>query len=144
MKIRFRFFNFILAAIYAVIYDYVYCNYMYGVWETYVDGSYSPMNTYNYIFFILIAAFPFVFYEGLRHIASAFSLFVYVLVYIPFVESLFVNGYPDNIRISYSFLFFVIICAFFLTDHIYTLKKLFKRKRKLISFNSVIVLTFFS
>ena len=142
MKIRFRFFNFILAAIYAVIYDYVYCNYMYGVWETYVDGSYSPMNTYNYIFFILIAAFPFVFYEGLRHIASAFSLFVYVLVYIPFVESLFVNGYPDNIRISYSFLFFVIICAFFLTDHIYTLKKLFKRKRKLISFNSVIVLTF--
>lgn len=133
--------NFIIAAIYAVIYDYIYCNYMYGIWEAYVDGSYTPMSKYNYVLYLLIGAFPFVFYKGLKHVASAFSLFVYVLVYIPFIESLFVNGYSDWIRLSYSLLFCVIVCIFFLTDQIYMFKKLFKRKRKLISFNVIIVIT---
>lgn len=142
MKINSRFFNFIIAAIYAVIYDYVYCNYMYGVWISYVDGSYTPMNSYNFISYVFIAAFPFIFYNGLKHIASAFSLFVYVLVYIPFIESLFVNGYSDGARISYSLLFLFLISTFFLTDRIYILKKPFKRKRKLISFNTIIAITF--
>lgn len=142
MKIGSSLSNFIIAVIYAVIYDYIYCNYMYGVWITYVDGTYTPMNALDYILYVFFAAFPFVFYKGLKHIASAFSLFVYVLVYIPFIESLFVNGYSDWIRLSYSLLFCVIVCVFFLTDRIYILKKPFKRKRKLISFNVIIVLTF--
>ena len=134
--------NFIIAAIYAVIYDYIYCNYMYGVWASYVDGSYMPMNTYNYLLYVFIVAFPFIFYRGLKYIASAFSLFVYVLVYIPFIDSLFVNGYSDSIRLSYSFLFLFIVSAFFITDRIYILKKPFKTNRKLLSFNYVIVITF--
>lgn len=142
MKIGSRLSNILIAAVYAVIYDYVYGNYMYGLWITYVDGSYTPMTKYNFVLYVLIAAFPFVFYKGLKHVASAFSLFVYVLVYIPFIESLFVNGYSDWARISYSLLFLVLISTFFLTDHIYILKKPFKRKRKLISFNSIIVITF--
>ena len=142
MKIGSRLSNFIIAAIYAVIYDYIYCNYMYGVWITYVDGTYTPMNTSNYIMYVFFVAFPFVFYKGLKHIASAFSLFVYVLVYIPFIESLFVNGYSDWIRLSYSFLFFMIVCVFFLTDHVYLYKKLFKKKHQVVSFNSIIVITF--
>ena len=142
MKIDSRLSNFIIAAIYAVIYDYIYCNYMYGVWASYVDGSYLKMSTDNYVLYVLFAAIPFVFYRGLKHIASAFSLFVYVLVYIPFIESLFVNGYSDWIRLAYSTLFFLIICMFFLTDRIYILKRQFKKKRKLLSFNYIIVFTF--
>lgn len=142
MKIGFRLLNFIIATIYAVIYDYVYGNYMYGLWISYVDGSYTPMSKYHFILYLLIAASPFLFYNGLKHIASAFSLFVYVLVYIPFIESLFVNSYPDKIRVSYSILFFFLVCLFFLTDHMYILRYPFKRKRKLISFNIIIVITF--
>jgi len=142
MKIGSRLSNFIIAAIYAVIYDYIYCNYMYGVWISYVDGSYTPMTTFSFILYILFAALPFVFYKGLKHIASAFSLFVYVLVYIPFIESLFVNGYSDGIRLSYSLLFCTISSVFFLTDRIYMLKGPFRKKRKLIPFNIVITVTF--
>ncbi len=142
MNIGSRLSNFLFAAIYAVIYDYIYCNYMYGVWISYMSGTYTPMNTSNYILYVFLAAIPFVFYKGLIHIASAFSLFVYVLVYIPFIESLFVNDYSDGIRLPYSFLFCVIVCVFFLTDHIYIYKKPFKRRRKLISFNVIIVITF--
>ena len=122
--------NFILAAIYAIIYNYIYCNYMYGVWATDVDGTYTSMNAFNYVLYVLFAAFPFVFYKGLKHIASAFSLFVYVFVYIPFIESLFVNGYSDWVRLSYSVLLFFIVCAFFLTDPIYIFREPFKRERK--------------
>ena len=143
MKIGSSFSNFIIAVIYAAIYDYVYGNYMYGLWISYVDGSYTPMTKYYFILYLLIAAFPFVFYKGLKHVASAFSLFVYVLVYIPFIESLFVNGYPDGLRLSYSILFMVLVSLFFLTDHIYMLKSPFKKKRKLIPFSNIIVLTFF-
>ena len=142
MKIGSRLSNFMIAVFYAVIYDYVYGNYMYGVWISYVDGSYTPMTKYNFYLYVLIAAFPFIFYKGLKHIASAFSLFVYVLVYITFIESLFVNGYPDWLRLSYSFLFFILISLCFLTDHIYILNKPFKKKRKLIPFKSIIVVTF--
>ena len=142
MKIGSRLSNFIIAAVYAVIYDYIYCNYMYGVWASYVDGSYFKMSIDNYVLYVLFAAIPFVFYRSLKHIASAFSLFVYVLVYIPFIESLFVNGYPDWIRLGYSVLFFLIMCMFFLTDGVYILKRPFKKKRKLLSFNTIIVFTF--
>lgn len=142
MKIGSRLLNFLIAAIYAVIYDYIYRNYMYGVWSTYVDGSYTQMDAYNFVLYILFVSLPFIFYRGVKHIASAFSLFVYVFVYIPFIESLFVNGYSNWIRLSYSILFFVIVCIFFSTDQIYILKKPFRRKRKLLPFNYIIVVTF--
>lgn len=132
--------NFIIAIIYAVVYDYVYCNYMYGIWAGYVDGVYNPMNRLNFVVYVVLCAFPFVFYRGLKHIASAFSLFVYVLVYIPFIESLFVNGYPNDIKYSYSLLLFVLVCLFFQTDRLYLLKKLFEKERKLISFKVIIIL----
>ena len=48
MKIGSSFSNFIIAVIYAAIYDYVYGNYMYGLWISYVDGSYTPMTKYNF------------------------------------------------------------------------------------------------
>ena len=143
MKTNSRFFNFFLAAIYALVYDYVYCHYMYGVWRSYVDGTYVPMGTKAYILFVILAASPFMLYRGLRHVASAFSLFIYLLVYIPVIESLFVNDYPNFIRIPYMVVFFLMICLFFFTDGIYMLKKTFKRTRKVIQFKTIISITFF-
>ncbi len=142
MKSNSRFFNFFLAAIYAAIYNYIYCHYMYGVWLSYVDGSYTPMGTMAYTLYIIIAALPFTLYNGLKRIASAFSLFIYVLVYIPMIESLFVNSYPNFIRIPYMAVFFLMVCGFFMTDNIYLLKRPFRKKRRLIPFGYIIVATF--
>ena len=142
MKSNFALLNFTIASIYAIIYDYVYCNYIYNVWITYADGSYIPMNDFDYVTYIFISAFPFIFYKGLKYIASAFSLFVYVFVYIPFIESLFVNGYPDYLRIPYSIVFLILTSLFFLTDRIYILKSIFKKRKRLFPFKYIIILTY--
>lgn len=135
--------NFFIAALYSLLYNYVYGHYIYGVWASMCDGSYNPMSVTEMIPYLLVTSFPFVLYKGLKHIASAFSLFVYVFVYIPFIDALFVNGYPLDVKVSYSLLFFILVSFFFLSDRVYLLKRLFSKSRRLVSFNVVIVLTFF-
>lgn len=134
--------NFFIASIYALIYNYVYGNYIYNVWGSMCDGAYNPMQLQGYVLYILLTSIPFVFYRGLKTISSAFSLFVYAFVYVPFVDALLVNNYPKDVTVSYTLLFFLIMCAFFMTDKVFLLKRLFKQQKKLMSFDVIIVLTF--
>lgn len=135
--------NFIVAAIYSLIYNYVYGNYIYNVWVSMCEGAYNIMQIPKLITYVLVAACPFVFYKGLKHVSSGFSLFVYAFVYIPFIDAIFVNNYPPDVSVLYSLLFFLIMCSFFLTDKYYLLKKIFRRRQTLLPFNVIIVFTFF-
>lgn len=135
--------NFIVAIIYSLVYDYVYSNHISVVWGYAIDRPFQPLGSGELIIYVLWAAIPFVFYKGLRHFASAFSLFVYIFIYIPFTYSLLVHGFPDVLKYSYLLFFFIIMIVYFKTDQLSVFKKYIVHRRKTLSFKVVPVITVF-
>lgn len=123
--------NFAIAIIYSIVYDYVYRSHIVAVWEYSAFRQYHAVSRYDYLLYILMASIPFIFYKGLNQLASSFTLFVYVFVYIPFIYSLTVYGFPDSIKYSYQIVFFIIIIIYFRTDSISLYEKYFERKKKI-------------
>lgn len=136
--------NFIIAIIYSLVYDFVYSNHIQTVWGYAVDARPShPLGSGDLFLYLLLAAFPFVFYKGLKYFASAFSLFVYIFIYIPFTYSLFVLEIPENIRFSYQLFFFIIMILFFRTDHFSLFKKTLLHRRRKLPFTVIPIITVF-
>lgn len=116
--------------LYAVSYDYVYREYVCELFG-YSGVDYYPLSSTGYFYMLIEMLFPVIFYRGLKSIASAFSIAVYILAYIPFIETLNVAGFPSEVRISYIVVFLVCMSSLFLTDHLKFGKKVFgdiKRK----------------
>lgn len=138
MSIRNIIVNLIFSVCYILFYDYIYHNYI-AQYFAYVGIVYRNPDMMSIIMF---GAFPIVFYKGLQSIASAFSFFIYMFVYIPFIETLFVGGYDPGLAYPYIGVFFVSMCVFFMTDEIYCGKELFlKKRRQLIPFVWLEVIT---
>lgn len=135
--------NFILAIIYALVYDYVYSNHIATVWGYALIRPFHPLGSGDLVLYLFIAALPFVFYKGLKHFASAFSLFVYVFIYIPFTYSLFVHGFPDDLKYSYLLFFFIIMIVYFKTDRLSLLRKAIVHKRSKVTFKVIPIITVF-
>lgn len=105
--------NVIIATMYVCFYDFIYKAYVCTLFrETYI-----PLSSAQYGELILFGIIPIFFYKGLSNIASIFSLFTYILAYIPFNETLAVGGWRQDF-LDYRIVFFLSMCIFFLTDSI--------------------------
>lgn len=135
--------NLILALFYAVAYDYIYCNFVNELFGYSLEGTYVRLSGFNYFLYLIIASTPLVLYKGIRTIASAYSLFVFLLAYIPIINSLFVYNYPINVVFTYTIVFFVSMCAFFLTDKVYLLRRIQANNKNRIPFVVLECLTLF-
>jgi hypothetical protein len=133
--------NIILGIIYAAFYDYIYVNYICAYLSTY-DSAYHILGSLDHtIIYYLLAAIPFGFYKGQRSIAASISLFTYILAYIPIINNLMFWGYSTSLQYSYACVLFISMCLLFMTDNLYIFKDVFKRKRKLIPFRYLEILS---
>lgn len=128
-----RFISFALAFLYAMIYDYIVRKFLSDMFAYLLDYTYHPMNQVNYWIYVVVCTLPILFYKGYNQVAVIFSFFCYIFVFIPFVNTLFVAGYPTGKTIPFIALFFLAQCFFFATDHIQFGKRLYS-DHKMFSF----------
>ncbi len=96
--------------VYILLYDFIYEKYIYGVFG-YMEGiDYNPMGIIYFISWIIISILPIFFYHRINEISTFLCLFVYILVYIPFVHGLFVI---DGMSAAEIFSYAIILCLFF-------------------------------
>ena len=122
-----------LGVLYALAYDYVYREFV-DCFFPLNRESYHSMSGFAFLYYMLLASIPFVFYRGLKTVAASFSFFTYILAYIPILNALFSYSFSETIQLEYSLTLFVCMCVFFATDRMYLLKYLFAKRKKLISF----------
>lgn len=115
--------NVIVVILYLLFYDFIYRYFVCAIF----DEPYYPMDSYGYLKLLLLGGFPILFYKGLINIASVFSIFTYILAYIPFNETLAVGGW-ENQYSNYRIVFFVSMCLFFASDSFELNSAVFKRK----------------
>ena len=123
----------VLGALYALAYNYVYREFV-NFYFPLKGEPYHSITGAIFFLYVFLSSFPFVFYRGLKTVASSFSLFTYILAYIPIMNALWCYSFSKDIQIEYSIVFFVCMCAFFFIYRIYLLKALFRRKTRLIPF----------
>lgn len=126
--------NIIIATMYVLFYDFIYNEYV----CTLFDETYIPLNRVQYVELILFGVIPILFYKGLKNIASIFSVFTYILAYIPFNETLAVGGWRED-YMDYRYMFFISMCIFFITDSYTIGEYIFRKKTKInfITFRSI-------
>ncbi len=137
---RSRIINVALGVLYAIVYEYVYANYIMDVFD-YGDTTRQHVVTSSIVWYYVLSAVPFMFFKGVKTFGAALSLFLYILAYIPIMNMLYVGNYPDSIRDPYAIVLFISMCAFFLTDHLYAFKALQLKKRKLLSFKTLEIIS---
>ena len=108
----------ILTILYVVEYDFVYKNFVFHYFS-YASINYNNIGNGEYCLLLIQACIPYCFYRGFRNIGDAFCVFVYLFVYIPFVESLHVAGIPFNYQFVYGLSFCIIMIIFFTTNDRY-------------------------
>lgn len=106
--------NFLLACLYSLVYDYMYKNFVYGLFYYIGRLDYEPMSIERTIIWLLLSSIPFAEYKGINKISSFFSLFLYLFVYIPFIHSMMVLYSDDNLQIySYCLVMFIFAILYF-------------------------------
>jgi len=97
------------ALIYSLLYDYIYEEYIFGVFGYVDEIDYVRMNIIQYLSWITFSILPFIFYHRINEISSFLCLFVYILVYIPFIHALFITG---AISVVEAYSYSSILCLF--------------------------------
>ncbi len=133
-KDQHRLLTIIVVVLYIVEYHFIYENFV-AAFFGYADISYVGIPRSYVPLYIIQAAIPIIFFRGVNNVASFFSFFIYILVYVPFVDALYGCGFPSSITIPYGIVFFIAMCLFFITDGISIGKRLINNKSKL-SFRS--------
>lgn len=126
---------------YAVLYDIIYSAYIIPMWGYMVARGYAPMSIPLYLLYLVLSAFPIVFFKGINTVAALFSFFIYILVYIPFVDALLTTSYPIPMTIGYITVFFISMCVFFRSDNYVLFASLFNKKRRTIPFAVIEIIT---
>ncbi|MGV8135440.1 MAG: hypothetical protein AB2L20_09505 [Mangrovibacterium sp.] len=115
--------NFVAGLVYAVFYDFIFHNYIVALFKT----PYFVMSTSHYVSYLALCGIPMLFYKGQKSMSTVFSLFTYILIYVPFIETLSVCGYGSDYN-DYRAVFFISMCCFFITDKMSLLSSSFKTK----------------
>ena len=97
--------NVLVVILYLLFYDFIYRYFVCALF----NEPYYPMDSYGYLKLLFWGGFPILLYKGLVNIASVFSIFTYILAYIPFNETLAVGGW-ENQYSNYRIVFFVSMC----------------------------------
>lgn len=106
--------NILLAAIYSLVYDYMYENFVYKLFYYIGRLDYEPMTVERGIIWILLSSLPLAEYKGINKISSFFSLFLYLFVYIPFIHAIMVlYNISDMQTYSYNLVMFIFMILYF-------------------------------
>lgn len=131
--------NALVALLYIVEYHYAYTKYVIPVWG-YMNLTYCEISNFATCLLYFISLIPIFFYKGFRFVSSAFSIFTYIFVYIPFMETVFSADLPNEIRYSYGSAFFCMMILFFKTDNLSFGKGLLKKFNNNYSFKTLLYL----
>lgn len=115
--------NLIIVLLYILFYDFIYRYFVCAIF----NDPYYPIDNYGYLKLLFFGGFPIIFYRGLINIASVFSIFTYILAYIPFNETIAVGGWENQFS-DYRIVFFVSMCIFFMSDSLELNSEIFTRK----------------
>jgi hypothetical protein len=80
----------ILGIIYSLIYDFIYENFIYHYFY-YLGLDYIEMSLGTRILWLTLSVLPLIRYRGINNVSAFFCLFLYVFVYVPFIDALFVT-----------------------------------------------------
>ena len=133
--------SFVLGIIYAVFYDYIIRDYIFGVFDYYVGYKYMPMDLSSFVMYLIICAAPLLLYQGVQHLSGAMSFIVYLLAYVPIIHTLCVAGYPAHLAQSYLAVLFFSMVLIFLSDGIVIGKRLITGRRKRLPFKYLEIIT---
>lgn len=125
--------NLSLAVLYALFYHFIYENFAY-YWFSYANLSLYNSSSFSWFAYVIRAAFPVIFFKGFKNLSSGISFFVYLLVYVPFTNTLYIMGLPNSLLVSYGAVFLVSMCLFFLSDNYIIGKGFLNRVKPFISF----------
>lgn len=116
---------FLIGLLYGYFYNTIYMDFVFKFFD-YMVGDCAEKNIIMYILYLLCAAVPLIFYKGFVSIASLFSFFTYLFIYVPMLEALYVTtGITLNVCVVNSLLLASCMCLFFATDKVFLLKKPF-------------------
>jgi hypothetical protein len=79
-----------LGIIYSLIYDFIYENFIYHYFY-YLGLDYIEMSLGTRILWLTLSVLPLIRYRGINNVSAFFCLFLYVFVYVPFIDALFVT-----------------------------------------------------
>lgn len=104
----------LLMCTYVLMYDYMYENFVFELFSYLGNLDYEPMDSLKRIVWLMLSVIPVVEYNGLKKISSFFSLFIYLLVYIPFIHGIFVAYGISNLQLgSCSLTMFIFLILYF-------------------------------
>lgn len=104
----------LLMCIYVLTYDYMFDNFVFKLFGYIGNVDYEPMGIMKKMVWLLLSVLPIFEYNGLKKISSFFSLFIYILVYIPFIHAMYVAYGLDILQLgSYTLTMFVFIILYF-------------------------------
>lgn len=106
----------ILCVTYILVYDLVYEKFIYGIFGYMGDVEYAFLPLALYILWLTLSILPICFYRKADNISNFLCLFLFLLVYIPFVHALFrmesvslwqIIGYSGTLCVFFSFYFYM-------------------------------------
>lgn len=101
----------ICVIIYALFYDFMYENVVYGLFS-YMGGlDYVEMSPFKFCLWLIFSVTPMVAYHKIDNAATFMCLFMYLFIYVPFIHGLFTIYGINNITL-YSYC--AVLCLFFL------------------------------
>ncbi len=96
--------------VYILTYDFMFEHFVFKLFY-YMGLDYIEMEPLPKTLWITFSILPFTLYKGIKSMSSYFCIFLYLLVYIPFIHALFVtNGIDAYSLYSYA----CVMCLFFI------------------------------
>ena len=103
----------ICSLVYIVVYDLAFNGFVFKLFH-YMGIDYIPMPATTYIVWAVISVFPILFYKGVKVLSSFFTIFLYIMVYIPFIHAIFTMwGIDTFTRYTYSLLMAFLFSLYF-------------------------------
>ena len=99
----------ICALLYIFVYDYAFHEFVYKLFF-YMGIDYIDMTPLKLLSWAFLSVIPILFYKGIQNLSSFFCIFLYVLVYIPFIHALFTMW---NINLLTMYGYGILLCAIF-------------------------------
>ena len=99
----------ICALIYILVYDYAFREFVYRLFY-YMGIDYIDMTLDKFLSWAILSIIPILFYKRIQNLSSFFGIFLYVLVYIPFIHALFTMW---NIGLFTMYGYGILLCAIF-------------------------------
>ena len=103
----------ICSLVYIVVYDLAFNGFVFKLFH-YMGIDYIPMPATTYMIWAIISIFPILFYKGIKVLSSFFTIFLYIMVYIPFVHAIFTMwGIDTFTKFTYSLLMSFLFSLYF-------------------------------